>query len=135
MLIVRQIVRSKWHVPVQVFGTVVAVVAYFLGHLHRGRVFAPNVHASFSNALMLMLAVQIVFGIYLKFHITKGFHGKIRKLRYTDTVLSERQCQLRLGYKWCLVESLLWVTAEGIILDNVLHILSWAARSSAMELS
>jgi hypothetical protein len=29
---------------------------------------------------MLMLAVQIVFGIYLKFHITKGFHGKIRKV-------------------------------------------------------
>lgn len=29
---------------------------------------------------MLMLAVQVVFGIYLKFHITKGFHGKIRKV-------------------------------------------------------
>lgn len=29
---------------------------------------------------MLMLIVQIVFGIYLKFHITKGFHGKIRKV-------------------------------------------------------
>jgi hypothetical protein len=27
-----------------------------------------------------MLIVQIVFGIYLKFHITKGFHGKIRKV-------------------------------------------------------
>ena len=29
---------------------------------------------------MLMLIVQIVFGIYLKFHITKGFHGKIRNV-------------------------------------------------------
>jgi hypothetical protein len=51
-----------------------------LGHLHKGRAFAKNIHAGFSNWLMLMLIVQIVFGIYLKFHITKGFHGKIRKV-------------------------------------------------------
>jgi hypothetical protein len=48
--------------------------------MHKGRAFSKNVHASFSNWLMLMLAVQVVFGIYLKFHITKGFHGKIRKV-------------------------------------------------------
>jgi hypothetical protein len=65
---------------VQILGTIIAVLAYFLGHLHRGRAFAPNVHASFSNWLMLILAVQIVFGIYLKFHLTKGIHGKIRKV-------------------------------------------------------
>lgn len=75
-----QIVKNKWHVPLQVLGTVIAVVGYFLGHLHKGRAFAKNVHASFSNWLMLGLAVQVVFGIYLKFHITKGFHGKIRKV-------------------------------------------------------
>lgn len=74
------ITRNKWHVPVQALGTVTAVVAYFLGHLHKGRTFAKNVHASFANWLMLMLVVQVVFGIYLKFHITKGFHGKIRKV-------------------------------------------------------
>lgn len=61
-------------------GTVIAVVAYFLGHMHKGRQFSANVHASFANWLMIMLAVQVVFGIYLKFHITKGFHGKIRKV-------------------------------------------------------
>ncbi len=75
-----QMTRNRWHVPVQVLGTVIAVVAYFLGHLHKGRVFAKNVHSAFANWLMLMLAVQVVFGIYLKFHITKGFHGKIRKV-------------------------------------------------------
>jgi hypothetical protein len=75
-----QITRNRWHVPVQVMGTAIALVAYFLGHLHKGRAFAKNVHASFANVLMLMLAVQVVFGIYLKFHITKGFHGKIRKV-------------------------------------------------------
>jgi len=74
------IVKNRWHVPVQVLGTVIALVAYFLGHLHKGRSFSKNVHASFSNILMLMLVVQVVFGIYLKFHITKGIHGKIRKV-------------------------------------------------------
>ncbi|KAH8602462.1 hypothetical protein B0O99DRAFT_606610 [Bisporella sp. PMI_857] len=74
------ITRNRWHVPTQAFGTVLALVGYFLGHMHGGRVFAHNIHASFANSLMLMLAVQIVFGIYLKFHITKGFHGKIRKV-------------------------------------------------------
>jgi hypothetical protein len=48
--------------------------------MHKGRTFAPNIHASFANGLMLMLAVQVVFGIYLKFHLEKGFHGKIRKV-------------------------------------------------------
>lgn len=48
--------------------------------MHGGRQFSPNIHATFANILMLMLLTQIVFGIYLKFHITKGFHGKIRKV-------------------------------------------------------
>lgn len=56
------------------------MVAYFLGHLHKGRAFVKNVHAGFSNWLILILAIQIVFGICLKFHITKGFYRKIRKV-------------------------------------------------------
>ncbi|CAG8950553.1 hypothetical protein HYFRA_00002761 [Hymenoscyphus fraxineus] len=72
--------KNRFHVPVQVTGTVIAILAYFLGHLHKGKEFASNVHADFANWLMLMLAVQVTFGIYLKFHITKGFHGKIRKV-------------------------------------------------------
>lgn len=51
-----------------------------MGHMHKGRSFSKNIHASFANVLMLMLAVQVVFGIYLKFHLEKGFHGKIRKV-------------------------------------------------------
>ena len=75
------IVKSRWHVPTQVLGTTIAVIAYFLGHLHKGRQFAhPNIHAHFATALMLMLATQVVFGTYLKFHWEKGIHGKIRKV-------------------------------------------------------
>ncbi|KAL3419536.1 integral membrane protein [Phlyctema vagabunda] len=72
-------VRNRWHVPVQILGTAIAVPAYFLGHMHKGRVFSKNVHAKFANWLMLMLAVQVVFGSYLRMHLTKGIHGKIRR--------------------------------------------------------
>ncbi|PLB36003.1 Ytp1 family protein [Aspergillus candidus] len=74
------IVRSRWHVPVQIVATCIAVVAYFLGHAHKGRQFGKNVHHSFANVLMLMMAVQVVFGLYLKLHITKGIHGRIRRV-------------------------------------------------------
>lgn len=63
------IVRSRWHVPLQSLGAAVALLAYFLGHLHKGRQFAhPNIHASFANSLMLMLACQVGLGVYLKLH-------------------------------------------------------------------
>ena len=65
--------RNRWHVPVQVLGTAIAVVAYFLGHLHKGKAFAKNVHAGFSNWLMLMLGVQIVFGISIAFSASSFF--------------------------------------------------------------
>jgi len=74
-----QIVRNRWHVPVQVVGTIIAVVGYFLGHAHKGRQFGPNVHAKFSNWLMLMLIAQIVMGAYLRLHLTKGINAHIRR--------------------------------------------------------
>lgn len=74
-----QIVRSRWHVPVQTVGTIVTVVAWFLGHKHKGRQFAPNIHASFASSPVLMLTVQVAIGIYLKIHLTKGFHSKLRR--------------------------------------------------------
>jgi hypothetical protein len=74
-----QIVRNRWHVPVQVFGTLIAIVGYFLGHAHKGRQFAPNVHAKFSNWLMIMLLAQGAMGAYLKLHLTKGINGKLRR--------------------------------------------------------
>ncbi|KAL6712813.1 hypothetical protein ACLMJK_009654 [Lecanora helva] len=75
------IVRSRWHVPVQTLGTVLAIVGYFLGHAHGGRQFAPNIHARMATMLMLMLAAQVVMGVYLKLHLEKGIHARIR--RYT----------------------------------------------------
>ncbi|KAI9777563.1 MAG: hypothetical protein M1835_005199 [Candelina submexicana] len=73
------IIRSPWHVPVQVVGTLLAVVGWFLGHAHKGRQFAPNIHASFAWSLMLMLTAQVLIGIYLKLHLTKGLHSTVRK--------------------------------------------------------
>jgi len=73
------IVRSRWHVPTQILGTVLAIIGYFLGHAHKGRQFAPNIHAKFANLLMLMLIGQIVMGVYLKLHLEKGVNGKIRR--------------------------------------------------------
>ncbi|KAF7596286.1 hypothetical protein BBP40_002430 [Aspergillus hancockii] len=73
------IIRSRWHVPLQIVGTIIAVVAYFLGHAHKGRQFSKNIHASFANSLMLMLVAQVVIGFYLKLHLSKGFHGRIRR--------------------------------------------------------
>ncbi|KAK0512997.1 hypothetical protein JMJ35_005014 [Cladonia borealis] len=75
------IVRSRWHVPLQTLGAVLAIVGYFLGHEHGGRQFAPNVHASMATMLMLMLLVQVILGVYLKLHLEKGIHARIR--RYT----------------------------------------------------
>ncbi|KAL8722354.1 MAG: hypothetical protein Q9225_001144 [Loekoesia sp. 1 TL-2023] len=74
-----QIVRSRWHVPLQTLGALLAILGYFLGHAHGGRQFAPNIHASFATLLMLLLLLQIILGIYLKLHLEKGFHGRIRR--------------------------------------------------------
>ena len=87
--IVLGIVHSRWHVPLQILGTVVAVVAYFLGHLHRGRQFIEgNIHASYANVVTIMLAVQVGVGIYLRCHFEErrgrflgwsaGMHSKMR---------------------------------------------------------
>ncbi|KAF1983470.1 integral membrane protein-like protein [Aulographum hederae CBS 113979] len=74
------IIRSRWHVPVQIFATAIAILAYFLGHLHKGRQFAENVHSSYAPLLMLFLAVQVVLGLYLKLHLERGIHGRIRRV-------------------------------------------------------
>jgi len=72
------IIRSRWHVPVQVLGTVLAVLGWLLGHAHKGRQFAPNIHAAFASSLMSMLALQVGLGIYLRLHLEKGWHGVAR---------------------------------------------------------
>lgn len=51
-----------------------------MGHAHKGRQFATNIHASFANILMLMLIAQVALGVYLKLHLEKGFQGRIRHI-------------------------------------------------------
>ncbi|KAI1260478.1 hypothetical protein F5Y18DRAFT_254407 [Xylariaceae sp. FL1019] len=75
------IVKNRWHVPLQVLGTAIAILGYFLGHMHKGREFRhDNVHSKFAKPISFMLFVQIVFGIYLKLHIERGVFGKVRKV-------------------------------------------------------
>lgn len=72
-------VKSRWHVPLQVAGTCLAIVGWFLGHAHKGRQFkSGNIHSRFQSTLMTLLSFQIAFGVYLKLHLERGFHGKIR---------------------------------------------------------
>jgi len=76
-----QITRSRWHVPCQTAATAMAVVGWFLGHKHKGRQFAPNIHSAFAPSLMLLLIIQVGLGIYLKLHLEKRFtfHQRIRR--------------------------------------------------------
>ena len=62
----------------QVLGTAFAILGYFLGHAHGGRQFSPNIHSKFSNSLMVMLISQIVIGVYLRIHLKKGIHARLR---------------------------------------------------------
>jgi hypothetical protein len=71
-------------VPVQALGTMLAIAGYFLGHKHKGRQFAPNIHATFATSLTWMLVSQVIIGIYLKLHLEKGLHARIR--RYIVTI-------------------------------------------------
>ncbi|WYZ46814.1 hypothetical protein EsH8_IX_001039 [Colletotrichum jinshuiense] len=72
--------KNRWHVPTQVLGSALAILGYFLGHMHHGRQFvAHNVHATFANWLMIIMGAQVGLGIYLKLHLEKGINGKIRK--------------------------------------------------------
>lgn len=74
-------VKSRWHVPLQVVGTALAIVGYAIGHRHKGREFRHNnVHSKFATPISIMLAAQVVLGIYLKLHLEKGIHGKIRRV-------------------------------------------------------
>ena len=73
--------KNRWHVPLQIFGTCLAILGFFLGHAHKGREFVGNnVHGKFAHILQLLLAAQVVLGLYLKGHWEKGINGKIRKL-------------------------------------------------------
>ncbi|POR31882.1 Protein YTP1 [Tolypocladium paradoxum] len=75
------ITKSRWHVPTQILGSILALLGFFLGHAHGGREFVGgNVHSGFANILQLLLVGQVVLGLYLKGHWEKGVNGRIRKL-------------------------------------------------------
>ncbi|KAH8882279.1 hypothetical protein GQ53DRAFT_666149 [Thozetella sp. PMI_491] len=72
-------IKSRWHVPLQVLATVIALLGFALGHMHGGREFAEsNVHSAFASTLFFQMVVQVVIGIYLKLHLEKGINGRIR---------------------------------------------------------
>ncbi|CEJ94431.1 Putative YTP1-like protein [[Torrubiella] hemipterigena] len=73
--------KNRWHVPLQIFGSCLALLGFFLGHAHGGRQFVGgNIHEIFANILQLLLIGQIVLGLYLKGHWERGLNGAIRKL-------------------------------------------------------
>jgi hypothetical protein len=57
----------------------VLVVGWFLGHSHKGRQFASNIHADFAPFVAFLFIGQVVFGIYLKFHFERGINKYIRR--------------------------------------------------------
>ncbi|CAI2165768.1 1913_t:CDS:2 [Funneliformis geosporum] len=67
--------RSKWHIPLQILGSLLLLIGYFLGHAHGGRQFSgDNIHGSFATIVVLTLASQVSLGIYLKLHLEYGFN-------------------------------------------------------------
>ncbi|KAK0652830.1 hypothetical protein B0T16DRAFT_406881 [Cercophora newfieldiana] len=75
------IIKSRWHVPLQVLATAIALLGYALGHLHGGRQFvSSNVHAKFGTIIFFLMVGQVALGIYLKLHLEKGINGRIRPI-------------------------------------------------------
>ncbi|KAK1756962.1 hypothetical protein QBC47DRAFT_297440 [Echria macrotheca] len=75
------IIKSRWHVPLQVLATALALLGYALGHLHGGRQFVEsNVHAKAATPIFFLMVGQVVLGIYLKLHLERGINGRIRPI-------------------------------------------------------
>jgi hypothetical protein len=76
--------RSRWHVPLQVGGVLLAITGHVLGHAHGGREFRLNPHAQLASVLETWLAFQTGLGIYLKLHLEH--RGYVRIRRYVVTL-------------------------------------------------
>ncbi|KAK6349587.1 hypothetical protein TWF696_005871 [Orbilia brochopaga] len=73
------LVRNRFHVPVQIGASCVAIVGWFLGHAHGGRQFEDgNAHSAYAPFLAAGVVVQVLLGLYLKLHLERGWHGRIR---------------------------------------------------------
>ena len=84
-------IKSKWHVPTQTLGGVLAVVGFSLAHRHGGREFSSsNAHAVSAPFLFFVLLVQILFGIYLKLHLDNRVYLEIRHgLRLMHSIIGK----------------------------------------------
>ncbi|CAG8688778.1 720_t:CDS:2, partial [Cetraspora pellucida] len=73
--------QSRWHVPVQIAGSIFTTIGYFLGHAHGGREFSSNnIHSLFAPYLIYLLICQVGVGAYLKLHLTSGPNKWFRPL-------------------------------------------------------
>ncbi|KAI7849284.1 hypothetical protein BDC45DRAFT_448852 [Circinella umbellata] len=71
--------KNRWHVPVQILGTVFFVVGYFLAHAHAGRNYEPHIaHRWFASIVIWSVVGQLILGGYLKLHWESGIHGRFR---------------------------------------------------------
>lgn len=73
-------VKSRWHVPTQTLGSLLALIGQTLGHKHQTGPFGHNVHSTVGPILGWLLVAQILLGAYLKLHLTRGLFGKTRPI-------------------------------------------------------
>ncbi|ORZ25423.1 hypothetical protein BCR42DRAFT_340494 [Absidia repens] len=72
--------KNRWHVPVQILATAIFIAGYFLAHAHDGRNYEPHIaHRWFATIVIWVVSIQFGAGVYLKLHMEKGIHGRIRK--------------------------------------------------------
>ncbi|KAG0950377.1 hypothetical protein G6F29_007444 [Rhizopus arrhizus] len=71
--------KNKWHVPVQILASTLFVIGYFLAHAHNGRNYEPHIaHRWFADIVIWTVIMQFVLGVYLKLHLERNFHGRVR---------------------------------------------------------
>ncbi|KAI8333030.1 hypothetical protein BC941DRAFT_380615 [Chlamydoabsidia padenii] len=71
--------KNRWHVPVQILATAIFIVGYFLAHAHDGRNYEPHIaHRWFATIVIWVVSLQFGAGVYLKLHLERGIHARIR---------------------------------------------------------
>lgn len=103
------LLRNRWHVPVQTLGGVLTILGTFLGHHHKGRQFeADHVHSKFASWVLVAAFTQVIIGIYLKLHLTRGILGRIRsvvvKIHYTIAIVLPIFSWIQFGFGVIVLE-------------------------------
>lgn len=77
--IVFGLTKSRWHVPTQVLASALATFGVILAHTPRtGRQFQSNIHAKFAPVIVIYLIMQVVLGVYLRLHLSRGLNKHLR---------------------------------------------------------